>query len=110
MRHHLATFIVSGAVALQAGVAWAQAAAATRLATLNARWLLNKAGFDHWRTACKVGMELRQLTCDQTKTLKALPYGKMHNGLTWPPEVEGPTPTKFEVLQLRLRRISELWN
>jgi hypothetical protein len=52
MRHHLATFIESGTLALQAGAVWAQAAA-TRLATLNAGWLLDKAGFDRWRTACE---------------------------------------------------------
>ncbi|MNW02906.1 hypothetical protein D3C71_1987640 [compost metagenome] len=51
MRHHLATFIASGTLALQAGAVWAQAAAATRLATLNAGWLLDKAGCDRWRTA-----------------------------------------------------------
>lgn len=33
MRHHLATFIVSGALALHAGAVWTQAAAAAQLAT-----------------------------------------------------------------------------
>jgi hypothetical protein len=69
MRHHVASFIMSGALALQAGAVWALTAAATRLTTSTAGWLLDKAGFDSGRTACQAGRKCDQLTCDQTNEI-----------------------------------------
>lgn len=66
MRHHVARLIMSGALALQAGAVWAMTAAATRHTISTAGWLLDKAGFDRGRTACRAGWKCDQLTCDPT--------------------------------------------